>query len=51
MVPEKTETAPVHGEVNQKNPKDEDLTKNLSILVGIGGGILVLLKCITVLVV
>jgi hypothetical protein len=43
-------SASVHGEVNKKNPMDEDLAKNLSPLVEIVGGILVLLKCIIILV-
>jgi len=42
------ESAPVHEEVvnQQKKPIDEELTNNLSVLVGIGHQILVLLKCI-----
>jgi uncharacterized protein (UPF0303 family) len=41
---EETESAPVHREVNQKKPMDEKLENNLSLLVGVGGGILVQLK-------
>jgi hypothetical protein len=44
------ESAFVHGEVNKKNPVDEDLAKNLSLLVEIVGRIRVLLKCIIILV-
>ena len=44
------ESASVHGEVNKKNPMDEDLMKNLSLLVEIVGGIRVLPKCIIILV-
>jgi hypothetical protein len=50
MLPEEVESAPVHGEVNQKNPMDEDLKKNLYLLVETGGGIHVLLKCFVILV-
>jgi predicted flap endonuclease-1-like 5' DNA nuclease len=41
------ESAPVHEEaVNQySKPIDEELMKNLSVLVGIGCEILMLLKC------
>ena len=41
-------SAPMHEEVvnQQKKPIDEELIKNLSVLVGIGHQILVLLKCI-----
>ena len=43
---EADESAPdVHEEVNQKKPIDEELANNLYLLVGIGGKILVLLKC------
>jgi hypothetical protein len=34
----------MHGEVNQKKPIDEELSKNLSLLIGIRGRILALLK-------
>ena len=47
------ESGPVHNEeaVNQQNkPIDEEPTKELSILVGIGHKILILLKCIVGLV-
>jgi len=47
---EADESAPVHKEVNKhKKPIDEDVTKNFSLLVGIGQ-ILILLKCIVGLV-
>ena len=35
-----------HEEVNQKKPIDEQLMKNLSLLVGTRGEIIILLKCI-----
>jgi len=44
------ESAPMHKEVNLKKPMDEKMEKNLSLLVGVGGGILVPLKCIVGLV-
>jgi hypothetical protein len=40
----------VHEEVSQKKPIDKEMTKNLSPLVRIGRGILILFKCITSLV-
>ena len=40
----------MHKEVNLKKPMDEKMEKNLSLLVGVGGGILVPLKCIVGLV-
>lgn len=44
-------SALVHGEMNQqKKPIDEEMTKNLSLLVRIGHKILILLKCIVGLV-
>lgn len=33
-------SAPVQGEVNRKKPMDEELVKNLPLLVGIGGEII-----------
>ena len=43
---EEAESAPMHREVNQNKSMDEKMEKNLSLLVGVGGGILVPLKCI-----
>jgi hypothetical protein len=44
-------SALVHEEVNQqKKPIDEEVTKNLSLLVRIGHKIFILLKCIVSLV-
>jgi hypothetical protein len=46
-VEEADRSALVHEEVNQqKKPIDEEVTKNLSLLVRIGHKILILLKCI-----
>jgi hypothetical protein len=46
-VEEADRSALVHEEVNQqKKPIDEEVTKNLSLLVRIGHKIFILLKCI-----
>jgi hypothetical protein len=51
LAEEDDESAHVHEEVNQqKKPIDEELMKNLSVLVGIGREIRILLKCIVGLV-